>query len=68
MLRDPKLAQDFSDRLREKGVLAAAFSFPVVPRGQDRIRPQMSAAHDAEALDRAIAAFAEVERDLGIIA
>ena len=36
MLRDPKLAQDFSDRLREKGVLAAAFSFPVVPRGQDR--------------------------------
>ena len=65
MLRDPKLAQSFADALREKGVLVSAFSFPVVPRGQDRIRTQMSAAHGVEDLDRAIAAFAEVGRVLG---
>ena len=67
MLRDPKLAQDFANRLRDKGVLVSAFSFPVVPRGQDRIRTQMSAAHDIEDLDRAIAAFAEVGHGLGVI-
>ena len=67
MLRDPKLAQNFANGLRERGVLVAAFSFPVVPRGQDRIRPQMSAAHDIGDLDRAIAAFAEVGRDLEVI-
>ena len=68
MLRDPKLAQNFAAGLREKGVLVTAFSFPVVPRGQDRIRTQMSAAHDMEELDRAIGAFAEVGRILGVIA
>ena len=67
MLRDPKLAQNFANGLRENGVLVAAFSFPVVPRGQDRIRTQMSAAHDIGDLDRAIAAFAEVGRDLEVI-
>ena len=67
MLRDPKLAQDFAARLRTKGVLATAFSFPVVPRGQDRIRTQMSAAHEARDLDRAIAAFVGVGRSLGVI-
>ena len=67
MLRDPKLAQAFADALRERGVLATAFSFPVVPRGQDRIRAQMSAAHTIEDLDRAIAAFAEVGRGLDVI-
>ena len=67
MLRDPTLAQEFAEKVRQKGVLAAAFSFPVVPRGQDRIRAQMSAAHDIADLDRAIAAFAEVGRDLGVI-
>ena len=67
MLRDPTLAQGFAAGLREMGVLATAFSFPVVPRGQDRIRTQMSAAHDARDLDRAIAAFAEVGRGLGVI-
>lgn len=68
MLRDPKLAQDFAAGLRGKGVLVTAFSFPVVPRGGDRIRTQMSAAHDLEDLDRAISAFAEVGRGLGVIA
>lgn len=68
MLRDPKLAQHFAHGLRERGVLAVAFSFPVVPRGQDRIRAQMSAAHENEDLDRALGAFAEVGRELGVIA
>ena len=67
MLRDPKLAQDFSQGLRAGGVLAAAFSYPVVPRGEDRIRTQMSAAHDERDLDRAIAVFAAVGRELGVI-
>ena len=67
MLRDPTLAQQFADRVRKKGVLVAAFSFPVVPRGQDRIRAQLSAAHDIADLNRAIAAFSEVGRDLGVI-
>ena len=67
MLRDPKLAQSFADALRGKGVLVTAFSFPVVPRGEDRIRIQMSAAHDIDTLDRAIAAFAEVGRSLEVI-
>ena len=67
MLRDPKLAQAFADALRERSVLVAAFSFPVVPRGQDRIRAQMSAAHAIQDLDRAIGAFAEAGRALGVI-
>ena len=67
MLRDPILAQDFAGGLREKGVLVTAFSFPVVPRGEDRIRVQISAAHDIETLNGAIAEFAEVARRLGII-
>ena len=67
MLRDPKLAQDFAARLGERNVLATAFSFPVVPRGADRIRTQMSAAHDDRDLDRAIAAFARAGRSLGVI-
>ena len=68
MLRDPKLAQDMAARLATRGVFVTAFSFPVVPRGQDRIRTQMSAAHDEATLDRAIDAFAEVGRELGVIA
>jgi len=67
MLRDPKLAQDMAARLDEQGVYVAPFSFPVVPRGQDRIRTQMSAAHSREELDRAIDAFIRVGGDMGII-
>ena len=67
MLRDAKLAQEFADTLRDKGVLVSAFSFPIVPRGQDRIRTQMSAAHDVGDLDRAIGAFADVGRGLSVI-
>ncbi|MEQ9243005.1 glycine C-acetyltransferase [Roseovarius indicus] len=67
MLRDPKLAQEMAAKLNEKGVYVTAFSFPVVPKGQDRIRTQMSAALTREMLDRAIDAFEEVGRELGVI-
>ena len=67
MLGDAKLASEMSDRLLEQGIYVVGFSFPVVPRGQARIRCQMSAAHSREELDRAIAAFASVGRDLGVI-
>lgn len=67
MLRDPQLAQDMAAALHERGVFVTAFSFPVVPMGQDRIRTQMSAAHDLDQLDDAINAFAAVGRELGVI-
>jgi len=68
MLRDAKLAQEMAERLNGKGVYVTAFSFPVVPRGQDRIRTQMSAGLSREMLDRAIAGFEEVGREMGVIA
>ena len=67
MLRDPVLAQSFAAELNKRGVFVTAFSFPVVPKGQDRIRTQMSAAHSIEQLDKAINAFEEVGRLLGVI-
>ena len=67
MLRDSKLAQEMAARLDEKGVFVAPFSFPVVPRGQDRIRTQMSAAHSLPELDRAIDAFIQVGQEMGVI-
>jgi len=67
MLRDPKLAQEMAVRLNARGVFVTAFSFPVVPQGQDRIRTQMSAALSRDMLDRAIDAFGTVGRDLGVI-
>jgi glycine C-acetyltransferase len=67
MLRDPKLAQEMAARLNARGVYVTAFSFPVVPQGQDRIRTQMSAALSRDMLDRAIDAFEAVGRELGVI-
>ena len=67
MLHDAPLAQRFAERLLEEGIYAIGFFFPVVPKGQARIRTQMSAAHTREHLDRAIAAFAKVGRELGVI-
>lgn len=67
MLRDPKLAQEMAARLNARGVYVTAFSFPVVPKGQDRIRTQMSAGLSRGMLDRAIDAFAVVGRELGVI-
>ncbi|GGA10647.1 glycine C-acetyltransferase [Neptunicoccus cionae] len=67
MLRDPKLASEMAARLDQLGVYVAAFSFPVVPRDQDRIRTQMSAAHSLEEIDRAIDAFETAGRELGVL-
>jgi glycine C-acetyltransferase len=67
MLGDARLASEMADRMLAKGVYVIGFSFPVVPRGQARIRVQLSAAHSFEQIDRAVAAFAEVGRELGVI-
>lgn len=66
MLGDARLAQEMADRLLGEGVYAIGFSFPVVPKGEARIRTQMSAAHTREHLDIALAAFAKVGRELGV--
>ncbi|HMN34706.1 MAG TPA: glycine C-acetyltransferase [Chiayiivirga sp.] len=68
MLYDAPLAQKFAERLLEEGIYAIGFFFPVVAQGQARIRTQMSAAHTREHLDRAIAAFTRIGRELGVIA
>lgn len=68
MLGDATLAGRFAERMLEEGIYVIGFSFPVVPKGQARIRTQMSAAHSREHLDRAIEAFAKVGRELGLIA
>src|SRR3546814_9200681 len=68
MLYDAPLAQRFAERLLEEGIYAIGFFFPVVPQGQARIRTQISAAHTREHLDRAIAAFTRIGRELGVIA
>jgi len=67
MLGDASLAQEMAARMLDKGVYVIGFAFPVVPKGQARIRTQMSAAHTTEDVARAIDVFAEVGRDLGII-
>jgi glycine C-acetyltransferase len=67
MLGDAKLAQDMAALMLKKGVYVIGFSFPVVPKGQARIRTQMSAAHSRADVERAIAAFAEAGRELGVI-
>lgn len=67
MLGDAQLATKMSERLLHEGIYVIGFSYPVVPMGQARIRTQMSAAHTKEDLEQALAAFAKVGRDLGII-
>ncbi|CAM4092644.1 glycine C-acetyltransferase [Vibrio neonatus] len=67
MLGDAKVAAEFAERALEKGIYVVGFSFPVVPKGQARIRTQMSAAHSREQLDRAIDVFIEVGRDMELI-
>ena len=68
MLYDAPLAQRFAQRLLEEGIYAIGFFFPVVPKGQARIRTQISAAHTREQLDRAIDAFIRIGKELGVIA
>ncbi|MEM1410386.1 MAG: aminotransferase class I/II-fold pyridoxal phosphate-dependent enzyme, partial [Pseudomonadota bacterium] len=67
MLYEAKLAQTMAARLLEEGVFVTGFSFPVVPRGQARIRTQMNAAHSEDQVRQAAGAFAKVGRDLGVI-
>ena len=68
MLGEAKLAVQMADKLLQRGIYVIGFSYPVVPQGQARIRIQLSAAHTREHLDRALAAFKEVGRELGIVA
>ena len=67
MLYDAVIAQQFAAKLLEEGVYVIGFFFPVVPKGQARIRVQISAAHDQQHLDKAIMAFTKVGKELGII-
>ena len=67
MLGEAKLAVDFAAKLLAEGIYVIGFSYPVVPQGQARIRVQLSAAHDETDIDRAIAAFAKVGRQLGVL-
>jgi len=67
MLYDAPLAQRFAARLLEEGIYAVGFFFPVVPKGQARIRVQMSAAHTRAHLDRALDAFTRIGRELGVL-
>jgi len=66
MLYDAAIAQKFADRLLEKGIYAIGFFYPVVAKGQARIRVQISAAHRRDHLDKAIRAFTEVKKELGL--
>jgi len=67
MLYDAKLSQDIANRLLEEGIYVTGFYYPVVPKGQARIRVQISAAHDREQLDTCIDAFTKVAREFGVI-
>jgi len=67
MLYDAKLSQDFADKLLTEGIYVIGFFYPVVAKGQARIRVQLSAAHEPVHIDRAIAAFTKVGKELGVI-
>ena len=67
MLYDAKLSQVFASKMAEEGIFVTGFYYPVVPKGQARIRVQLSAAHEKEHLDKAIAAFIKVGKELGVI-
>jgi len=67
MLYDAKLSQDFAARLLDEGIYVIGFYYPVVPKGQARIRVQLSAAHEIEHLDKAIKAFGKIGRELNVI-
>ncbi len=67
MLGDARLASALAEKMLERGIYVIGFSFPVVPKGQARIRVQLSAAHSPAQIDRAVAAFVEAGRELGIV-
>lgn len=66
MLYDPKVANEFAARVLEKGVYVVGFCYPVVPKGRDRVRTQISAGHTKEDLDFAVQCFGEVKKEMGI--
>lgn len=66
MLYDPRTAQEFARRMLERGVYVVGFCYPVVPKGRDRIRTQISAGHTKEDLDFAVRCFGEVKREMGL--
>ena len=67
MLYDAPLSQRYAARLLEEGIYVTGFYYPVVPKGEARIRVQLSAAHEREHLDKAIAAFIKIGKELGVI-
>jgi glycine C-acetyltransferase len=67
MLYDAVLAQNFAAKLLDEGIYVIGFFFPVVPKGQARIRVQLSAAHEQKHLDKAIAAFSKIGKELGVL-
>ena len=67
MLYDAKLSQEFAAKMAQEGIFVTGFYYPVVPKGQARIRVQLSAAHEKEHLDKAIAAFIKVGKEMGVI-
>ncbi len=67
MLYDAKLSQEFANKLLEEGIYVIGFYYPVVPKGQARIRIQISAAHEKEHLDKAIEAFIKIGKELQVI-
>ena len=67
MLYDAKLSQDFAAKMLDEGIYVTGFYYPVVPQGQARIRVQVSAAHETEHLDKAIAAFVKIGKELKVI-
>ena len=67
MLYDAKLSQDVAARLQDEGIYVTGFYYPVVPKGEARIRVQISAAHEREHLDKCVAAFTQVGKELGVI-
>ena len=66
MLYDPKIAGEFARRMLEKGVYVVGFCYPVVPKGRDRVRTQISAGHTKEDLDFAVKCFGEVKKEMGL--
>ena len=67
MLYDAKLSQDYAARLQDEGIYVTGFYYPVVPKGEARIRVQISAGHEREHLDKCIAAFVKVGKELGVL-
>ena len=67
MLYDARLSQDFAAELQKEGIYVTGFYYPVVPKGQARIRVQLSAAHTREQLDKGVNAFIKVGKQLGVL-